>query len=104
MLTELYVRWLQEVWGRGDLAVAAVIFAIEYTLIVRYEEAVLESCFGQEYLDYKARTPRWVPRPPAQPETGPHNWREAWRSEVSTFMQYAALIVIFAIKQKIWWM
>ena len=41
------------------LPVAIIIFAIEYTLIVRYEEGVLESIFGQEYLDYKARTPRW---------------------------------------------
>src|SRR4051812_27437886 len=44
------------------IPVAAVIFAIEYTLIVRYEEGVLETIFGQEYLAYKQRTPRWFPR------------------------------------------
>ena len=43
------------------LPVAIVIFAIEYTLIVAYEEGVLESIFGQEYLDYKRTTPRWIP-------------------------------------------
>src|ERR1700755_3149377 len=42
---------------------AVVLFAVEYTLIVRYEEGVLESIFGQEYLDYKSQTPRWLPRP-----------------------------------------
>ena len=52
------------------LPVAAILFAVEYTLIVRYEEGVLETIFGQEYLDYKARTPRWFPRPPAVKETG----------------------------------
>jgi protein-S-isoprenylcysteine O-methyltransferase Ste14 len=84
------------------LPIAIVIFAIEYTLIVAYEEGVLESIFGQEYLTYKSHTPRWVPRPPSVRESGPHDWREAWRSELSTFLQYAALVVIFIIKQRIW--
>jgi protein-S-isoprenylcysteine O-methyltransferase Ste14 len=85
------------------LPVAVVLFAVEYSLIVAYEEGVLESIFGQEYLAYKATTPRWLPRPPRQPEAGPHHWGEAWRSETSTFLQYAVLGVAFAIKQKIWW-
>jgi protein-S-isoprenylcysteine O-methyltransferase Ste14 len=84
------------------LPVAIIIFAIEYTLIVAYEEGVLESIFGPEYLAYKTRTPRWLPRPPAARESGPHDWPEAWRSEVSTFMQYAMLVVIFIIKERVW--
>jgi protein-S-isoprenylcysteine O-methyltransferase Ste14 len=84
------------------LPIAIVIFAVEYSLIVRYEEGVLESIFGAEYLAYKERTPRWTPRPAATREPGEHDWREAWRSEVSTFLQYAALTVLFAVKQ--WWM
>jgi protein-S-isoprenylcysteine O-methyltransferase Ste14 len=84
------------------LPIAAVIFAFEYSFIVRYEEGVLESIFGQEYLDYKARTPRWIPRPPAAREDGPHDWGEAVRSERSTFMQYAALIIAFWLKQRYW--
>src|SRR3954467_7646523 len=81
------------------LPVAIVLFAIEYTLIVAYEEGVLESIFGREYLDYKQIAPRWIPRPPSRPETGPHDWGEAWRSEISTFMQCAALAVVFAVKE-----
>jgi protein-S-isoprenylcysteine O-methyltransferase Ste14 len=84
------------------LPVAIVIFTIEYSLIVRYEEGVLESIFGAEYLAYKQSTPRWIPRPPHSPESGPHEWSEAWRSEVSTFLQYAALVVLFLVKQR-WW-
>ena len=83
------------------LPVALVLFAVEYTLIVRYEEGVLESIFGQEYLDYKRATPRWIPRPPARRETGPHHWAQAWRSELSTFLQYAALAAAFVIKAKL---
>jgi protein-S-isoprenylcysteine O-methyltransferase Ste14 len=85
------------------LPLAIVIFAVEYTFIVAYEEGVLESIFGAEYLAYKRTTPRWIPRPPSSPEAGPHDWGEAWRSEISTFLQYAALAVLFAVKQRIWW-
>ena len=85
------------------IPVAAVIFAIEYSLIVRYEEGVLESTFGDEYLAYKARTPRWIPSPPSKDvDRGPeeYHWGEAWRSETSTFLQYAALIVAFLLKER----
>jgi len=85
------------------LPLAVLLFAIEYSLIVSYEEGVLESIFGQAYLDYKKTTPRWIPRRPKQPESGPHDWGEAWKSEISTFLQYAALAAAFAIKQRIWW-
>ena len=53
------------------LPLAILLFGVEYTFIVAYEEGVLESIFGQEYLDYKKTTPRWIPRPPQQPESGP---------------------------------
>lgn len=83
------------------LPIAALLFAIEYTLIVRYEEGVLESIFGREYLAYKRQTPRWFLRPPAVRETGEHDWKEAWWSERSTLLQYAALIVIFVVKDRL---
>jgi hypothetical protein len=76
---------------------------VEYTLIVRYEEGVLESIFGEEYLAYKTRTPRWIPHPPARNEAGEHHWGEAWRSEVSTFLQYAVITGVFVVKQRVGW-
>jgi protein-S-isoprenylcysteine O-methyltransferase Ste14 len=85
------------------IPIAIVLFAVEYTLIVRYEEGVLESIFGAEYLAYKSRTPRWLPRPPAVVERGEHHWGEAWRSELSTFMQYAVLTVAFVLKHRYRW-
>jgi hypothetical protein len=33
-------------------------------------------------------------------ESGPHDWGEAWKSEISTFLQYAVLIVAFVVKQR----
>ena len=82
------------------LPIAIVIFAIEYTLIVAYEEGVLESIFGDEYLAYKAHTPRWIPRPPGADADGEHHWSEAWRSEISTFLQYAVITVAFVVKDR----
>lgn len=80
------------------IPVAIAIFAVEYTLIVRYEEGVLESIFGQEYLEYKARTPRWFGRPPAGATSGQHDWKEAFWSERSTILQYVVLIGAFWYK------
>jgi len=80
------------------LPFAVLLFALEYSFIVRYEEGVLETTFGREYLEYKNCTPRWLPVRPPQPVEGPHDWRTAWRSEISTFLQYLALAIIFIVK------
>lgn len=84
------------------IPVAIVIFAIEYTLIVRYEEGVLETIFGQEYLEYKARTPRWFGRPPIGSTEGQHDWAEAIWSERSTLLQYVVLCGLFWLKNRGW--
>lgn len=85
------------------IPVAILLFALEYTLIVRYEEGVLESTFGDEYLRYKERTSRWFPRPPGGDEEGEHEWGEAWRSEISTFLQYLAITAAFIAKKRFGW-
>lgn len=82
------------------LPIAILIFAIEYTLIVAFEEGVLETTFGEEYLAFKRTTPRWIPRPPPSGAAGEHDWAEAWKSEISTLLQYAVLIGAFVIKQR----
>ena len=105
MRNPLYVGnffiWIGFVIGSGVhwfLPIAVLIYALEYSLIVRYEEGVLESIFGEEYVRYKQRTLRWVPRPPPKPTSGDHDLSEALRSEVSTFAQYVALALAFYVK------
>jgi len=99
------LAWLGVAVASGVLwfvPVAALLFGVEYSLIVRFEEGVLESTFGDEYLSYKRRTPRWVPRPPSrrgEVERGPHDWREAWWSERSTLLQYLVLAAALVVKQ-----
>ena len=84
------------------LPFAVLLFALEYELIVRYEEGVLESIFGRDYLDYKSWTPRWIPRPPKyEPPPGEYDWGEAFKSEISTFLQYAVLLLAFWIKSRV---
>jgi protein-S-isoprenylcysteine O-methyltransferase Ste14 len=98
-----FLIWMGFVVASGVLwflPIAIVIFAIEYYYIVRYEEGVLESIFGAEYLEYKSRTPRWFPKPPTVKATGEHDWGEAWRSEISTFLQYIAIALAFWVKQR----
>lgn len=81
------------------LPIAVVVFAIEYTPIVRFEEAVLEATFGDEYLRYKALTPRWFPVAPAREPNGPLCWRTAWTSERSTLLQFAVLTAVLVLRQ-----
>ena len=83
------------------LSIALVVFAIEYTLIVRYEEGVLESTFGERYLAYKARVNRWLPSPPAERVEGPHDWPAAWRSEISTLLQYVVIVGALIAKARL---
>jgi protein-S-isoprenylcysteine O-methyltransferase Ste14 len=97
--------WMGFVIAAGALwflPVALLIFAVEYTLIVAYEEGVLESIFGEEYLEYKRQAPRWIPRPPSARRDGPHHWGEAVASERSTFLQYIALVIVLALKHRYW--
>jgi protein-S-isoprenylcysteine O-methyltransferase Ste14 len=82
------------------LPFAMLLFAAEYSLIVRYEEGVLETTFGRAYLEYKLCTPRWVPSRPQEPVHGEMNWREAFKSEISTFLQYLVLVLAFIIKDR----
>ena len=38
------------------------IVVVIYNKMVNYEEKVLEDLFGDEYLAYKKRTPKWIPK------------------------------------------
>jgi protein-S-isoprenylcysteine O-methyltransferase Ste14 len=82
------------------IPIVVLLFAFEYSLIVRYEEGVLESTFGDEYLRYKIQTPRWIPRRPKVSIAGEYDWPQAWRSETSTFLQYAVLLLAFVLKSR----
>lgn len=46
------------------LAILFLIIVGDHIYVINIEEKELEARFGQSYLDYKARVPRWIPRRP----------------------------------------
>jgi hypothetical protein len=83
------------------LPIAVLLFAIEYSFIVRYEEEVLQSIFGHDYLAYKRRTSRWFPHAPTATIVGDYDWAQAWQSERNTLLQYVLLLAAFALKARL---
>jgi protein-S-isoprenylcysteine O-methyltransferase Ste14 len=73
-----------------------VLIIAEYHEIVRWEERLLESRFGNAYRDYAASVPRWIPRaaqlrtcvePNPDPRAiSPFPWRETLFSERGTLI------------------
>ena len=83
----------------------AVVLGLEYHAIVRWEEALLESRRGQEYRDYAARVPRWVPRrlsasSPSPAASATFSWRETLYSERGTLIAIAAGYLLILAKVK----
>ena len=57
-------------WLAGLIAaliLLPVAIAIVHYRVIPAEEKYLEQRFGKEYLDYKARVPRWLPAPLCRP-------------------------------------
>jgi len=48
----------------GILLLFLVAIPLAHAQVVLLEEPLLKQRFGQPYLDYLARVPRWIPRPP----------------------------------------
>jgi protein-S-isoprenylcysteine O-methyltransferase Ste14 len=87
-----------------------VLLGLEYHAIVRWEEQLLESRFGDAYRDYAARVHRWLPtfnrrerrvrraeilseKDPSADcavKRDPYSWRETFYSERGTLLAIAA--------------
>ena len=81
--------------------VAAALFAVEYGLIVQFEERVLVATFGADYERYRERTPRWFPRMPDAPTRGGFVWGEAVRRETITVALVTALLIALVERRSI---
>jgi protein-S-isoprenylcysteine O-methyltransferase Ste14 len=61
----IYIGWLTIFWAAPTMTVAHLVFAVVTTLYIlvaiQFEERDLVSAFGDEYIDYRARTPMLVP-------------------------------------------
>jgi len=83
----------------------AVILAVEYHAIVRWEEHLLESRRGAEYRDYAARVPRWIPAMTRvvgpRAERSAFSWRETLFSERGTLIAIAVGYVLLWAKTRV---
>jgi protein-S-isoprenylcysteine O-methyltransferase Ste14 len=67
----------------------ALLLALEYHAIVRWEEQLLTARMGDAYRRYVEMVPRWMPRPPASTATPPaaaFTWRDTLFSERGTLI------------------
>ena len=79
----------------------AMLLALEYHAIVRWEEGLLTGRLGQPYRDYLKAVPRWVPRPPRTANRPPppvFSWRETLFSERGTLIAIVAGFLLLWLK------
>ena len=84
-------------------AAALLYFAFQYWLIVQEEEEFLRSAYGEEYAEYCAHVPRFMPlmspyrgRNPVRPD-----WRAGWKSEIRTLQGIVVVTVLLCL---VWWL
>ena len=87
--------------------IVALLLLAEYHLIVRWEEQLLQSRYGDMYLQYAGRVPRWWPALAradrdgrAATETTTYSWRETLFSERGTLIAIAAGYVLLWLKAR----
>jgi len=95
--------------------VVVAVLGLEYHAIVRWEERLLETRRGDEYREYAARVPRWIPGSNRgdRDERRDHvlsagsasaavafSWRETFVSERGTLLAIAAGYLLLWIKLK----
>jgi protein-S-isoprenylcysteine O-methyltransferase Ste14 len=84
---------------------AALLLGAEYHAIVRWEEHLLESRFGDSYRAYVAAVPRWLPRlhrrgrrKDEMPAAVPFSWKETLFSERGTLVAIVAGCLLLWLK------
>ena len=89
--------------------VVVVLLGFEYHAIVRWEEHLLEAQRGDEYREYAAHVPRWIPKTKRRDQlfsassaasAVAFSWRETFFSERGTLLAIAAGYLLLWIKLK----
>ncbi|MFM8312784.1 MAG: methyltransferase family protein [Deltaproteobacteria bacterium] len=89
------------IFGFGLLSLFIFVYSsVEYYFIVSFEEQILSKTFGQSYLQYIEKVPRWIPsfRPSVESSGHAFNFLAALKSEKSTFYSMLGMTVGFFVK------
>lgn len=91
---------IANVWIPYLILAVLFYFAIQYYFIVKLEEQKLTELFKDEYREYTQSVSRFLPRlrPVAASNPTEPNFRNALRSEKSTFMSFSAIVILFVLK------
>jgi hypothetical protein len=81
------------------MALTAIMFAVQYYFIVKYEESVLIEKFGETYQNYRQRVPAFVPvsLPSLEAIEWPKDYSHALQSEKRTLTTIVVLLALLAI-------
>ena len=85
------------------VAPVALLLAVEYHAIVRWEEQLLAARLGDSYREYMGTVPRWVPKPPDRnlpSAPPPFGWGETLFSERGTLIAIAVGLALLWLKSK----
>ncbi|TAM72856.1 isoprenylcysteine carboxylmethyltransferase family protein [bacterium] len=74
------------------------LMVVTYAVIIPYEEAFLAHAFGGPFAAYVRAVPRIIPRAPKSPGQGVYRSEVIWRAETRTFVTFAVVLVILAVR------
>jgi len=86
-------------WLPFMLYLVILVFSIQYSLTVKFEESVLKDLFGEKYLDYTESVPRFYPRLSAYPQKSKEKFflATSLKSEKTTFLAIIGFIILVQI-------
>lgn len=78
------------------MILTAVLFAVQYYFVIRYEESILTQKFGEEYEKYRRQVPAWIPSelPSLNKLDWPREFSSALKSEKRTLTAIFTLLAI----------
>lgn len=86
------------------VAPVALLLAVEYHAIVRWEEQLLAARLGNSYHEYLGTVPRWLPKPPDKnlpPARPAFGWGETLFSERGTLIAIAVGLAFLWLKNQV---
>lgn len=86
------------------LPIAWLIFWLQYSAIVAWEEEFMRERFGSAFDQYVASVPRWVPwwrTLPTAPSHPVHRWQRVFFSERGTLIAVGCMVIVLALKEAI---